>query len=318
VSTSTLPIYQPALDRGLSIIPIPPREKGTKLPDWPERAANNDSLLTGLDGWNYGVVANEKFCILDIDNVEKFYESIKVNLPLTYTVKTSRGRHLYFRHTERSRRLGNRGAGIFDFQASNKYVVGEGSTHPSGHVYACIDESPIIEIPDVLVDALGRYVVERKRERKSQGLKSGDRDEMLAYAGDIFTHEVKDGELREEMLEMLQKKNETDMEVPLSDGDLQRMVQSAFKSWEPSDAGPKVLVGAPKFDAEPEVCTGEDYVLGPAKTAKFEGWFPLGEVSLIAGSSGAGKTTWALQMLDAQSRGERSWDMRRTSCRTSS
>jgi RecA/RadA recombinase len=51
-------------------------------------------------------------------------------------------------------------------------------------------------------------------------------------------------------------------------------------------------------------CTGEDYVLGPSASAKFEGWFPLGEVSLIAGPSGAGKTTWALQMLEAQAKGE--------------
>jgi AAA domain len=58
------------------------------------------------------------------------------------------------------------------------------------------------------------------------------------------------------------------------------------------------------WDAHSYECSGEDYVLGPAKTAKFEGWFPLGEVSLIGGSSGAGKTTWALQMLDAQSKGE--------------
>jgi hypothetical protein len=57
--------------------------------------------------------------------------------------------------------LGNRGAGIFDFQANNKYVVGEGSTHPSGHVYECISALPIVEIPDRLVDALEQYVVER-------------------------------------------------------------------------------------------------------------------------------------------------------------
>jgi hypothetical protein len=58
------------------------------------------------------------------------------------------------------------------------------------------------------------------------------------------------------------------------------------------------------WNAQSNECSGEDYVLGPSKSAKFEGWFPLGEVSLIGGSSGAGKTTWALQMLEAQFRGQ--------------
>lgn len=192
VSLSTLPIYQPTLDRGLSIIPIPPREKGTKLPDWPERALNSASIMDGLPDYNYGVVANDTFCILDIDNPEAFHNELGLKLPATYTVKTSRGKHLYFRHTDKSRRLGSKSAGIFDFQADRKYVVGEGSTHPSGYVYECIDHSEIIPIPDVLVDALDRFVTERKRQRKSQDLKAGDRQDMLDYAGRIFTRKMKD------------------------------------------------------------------------------------------------------------------------------
>ena len=185
--TMTTRIFQPAIDRGLCIIPIPPREKGTRLQDWPERATNDAAIMEGLDGFNYGVVANDTFCILDIDNPEVFHGELGIKLPATYTVKTSRGLHLYFRHTEKSRKLGNKGAGIFDFQADRKYVVGEGSTHPSGFVYACIDSAPIIEIPDSLVEALDRFVVERKRQRKDQGLKAGDRSDMLEYAGRIFT-----------------------------------------------------------------------------------------------------------------------------------
>jgi hypothetical protein len=154
----TTPIFQSAIDRGLCIIPIPPREKGTRLQDWPERATNDPAIMEGLAGYNYGVAANETICILDIDDPEVFRGELGIKLPATYTVKTSRGLHLYFRHTEKSRKLGNKGAGIFDFQADRKYVVGEGSTHPSGFVYACIDSAPIIEIPDLLVEALNRFV----------------------------------------------------------------------------------------------------------------------------------------------------------------
>ncbi len=306
MSTSTPPIYQPALDRGLSIIPIPPREKGTKLPDWPERAANNDSLLTGLDGWNYGVVANEKFCILDIDNVEKFYESIKVNLPLTYTVKTSRGRHLYFRHTERSRRLGNRGAGIFDFQANNKYVVGEGSTHPSGHVYECINPLPIIEIPDALVDALDQYVSVRKERLRQAGQKCEDRQDMLNYAGAIYTTEITE----EEMLEKLIERNEEYSEEPLSMGDLKRMVDYAFKKWEHAEAGPKAVLGGQErkklvLAPSAHVSGGSfDFMLGPWDSEK-HGILGTRRLHIISGASGAGKSTLALQLLEAQAKREK-------------
>ncbi len=301
----TTPIFQSALDRGLSIHPLKQQSKEPHLPDWPNKATNNPVTISEwafrFPKANYGAVADENFCILDIDNLEAFHGELGVKLPKTYKVATSRGLHLYFRHTERSRKLGNKGAiGVFDFQADHKYVVGEGSTHPSGHVYACIDSSPIIEIPDSLTDALERFVVQRKRERAKLGLKAGDRQDMLNYAGSIYTAEISE----DEMLEKLIERNEAESEELLSVGDLQRMVQSAFKKWEHATPSPTLLVGAPKLDGPDETCTGEDYVLGPAAAAKFEGWFPLGEVSLIAGSSGAGKTTWALQMLDAQSRGE--------------
>ena len=59
-----------------------------------------------------------------------------------------------------------------------------------------------------------------------------------------------------------------------------------------------------KFDAPAEECTGFDYVTGPNPNNddddNFEGWFPLGEVSLIFGSTGSGKTTWGIQLLRSQ------------------
>ena len=100
VAVDTTPIYQAALDRGLSIIPIPTQRKGCKMPLWQELAVPDASLMAGCEGYNYGVVANDTFCILDIDNPEAFRNELGVKLPVTYTVATSRGLHLYFRHTD--------------------------------------------------------------------------------------------------------------------------------------------------------------------------------------------------------------------------
>ena len=64
----------------------------------------------------------------------------------------------------------------------------------------------------------------------------------------------------------------------------------------------KVIIG-------PELCEGFEYVVAPDPKNNddpdnFEGWFPLGEVSLVFGSSGAGKTTWSIQLLKAQEQGQ--------------
>jgi hypothetical protein len=45
-----------------------------------------------------------------------------------------------------------------------------------------------------------------------------------------------------------------------------------------------------------------DYVVAPANGQE-DGWFPLGDISLIGGASGTGKTTWIFEMLHKQKQG---------------
>jgi AAA domain len=58
-----------------------------------------------------------------------------------------------------------------------------------------------------------------------------------------------------------------------------------------------------------EHCYGDNYVVGlptdEDRADDKEGWFPLGSVSLVFGSTGAGKSTWCLQLISAQLKGER-------------
>jgi hypothetical protein len=77
------------------------------------------------------------------------------------------------------------------------------------------------------------------------------------------------------------------------------MVQSAFKSWKPAEPSPKVMVGKPEL-AAPAVDGGSfQYLLGPRSNDK-HGVFGTRRVNAIFGASAAGKTTIALQMLEAQ------------------
>lgn len=68
----------------------------------------------------------------------------------------------------------------------------------------------------------------------------------------------------------------------------------------------KVIKGEPVFSDDPEETFEEDgeteYLVNPLveenATQVHEGWFPKGEVSLIGGASGAGKTSWGMPILE--------------------
>jgi hypothetical protein len=102
----------------------------------------------------------------------------------------------------------------------------------------------------------------------------------------------------------LDKDDETHSEELLSEGDLRRMVQSAFKSWETVKPSPVVMCGAPALPPAAKVDGGSfDFMLGPWDGEK-HGIFGTRRLHIISGASGAGKSTLAIQMLEAQAKGE--------------
>lgn len=60
-----------------------------------------------------------------------------------------------------------------------------------------------------------------------------------------------------------------------------------------------------EFHSDPLPDPDGDYVVAPAE-GQDDGWFPLGDISLIGGASGTGKTTWIFEMLHKQKNG---WDV---------
>ncbi|HLX84412.1 MAG TPA: hypothetical protein VKR59_10980 [Terriglobales bacterium] len=62
----------------------------------------------------------------------------------------------------------------------------------------------------------------------------------------------------------------------------------------------KAIKAEPIFDAEDDVIEddGVDEYLVNALTKDHEGWFPKGDISLIGGSSGTGKTYWTMAVLE--------------------
>jgi len=168
------------IKRGIPCIPIPPKQKGTRLKDWPNRATTD---LDQLRAWykenpdyNIGAVATDSgVWMLDDDDglLESRYETA-TGFPFPRALlktKTHKGFHYYFPQTEKSRALGNlKKAGVFDLQQNNKYVVGPYSIHPSGDVYTVIEENDEADDTDALLDWLsgGSKILEAESSEPKQ------------------------------------------------------------------------------------------------------------------------------------------------------
>src|SRR5208337_1464331 len=171
-------LVRPATSRNIPVIPIPFMEKGPRYSNWqnvatcdPEQIAVWDEQFSG--NMNYGCVAKpEGFWFLDDDSgtLKEHYESeTGRKFPHTFTVKTRKGYHYYWKHTLLSEGwMGNRKVpDVYDAQAEDKQVVGPGSTHPSGIKYEIFDDAPIVECPDDLVNWICDLHIAYK---KSKGL----------------------------------------------------------------------------------------------------------------------------------------------------
>jgi hypothetical protein len=132
------------VSQGISVFPVHYRGKKPALPRWepykdilPTDAQLREWFPTNLR--NYGVVLGwQNLACLDFDNQEAWeaWNAYRLELdshPLdnAYMVKTSRGMHVYFILLESRDNLKLPG---IDFK-THGYVIGPGSTHPTGAVY---------------------------------------------------------------------------------------------------------------------------------------------------------------------------------------
>jgi hypothetical protein len=175
-------IALPLSGRGLPVIPLQPLTKSGMLEDQFEVATTDPEQIRkwGIEfaSANVGVVAKrDGYCILDEDYAgltERIERETGEKLPQTYTVKSAgKGlKHLYFSHTDYSRSkvadIPIKAKSLFDFQNHNRYIVGAGSKLDNGKTYEVLDRSPIVPIPNWLVDWLAANA-DISHARKSTG-----------------------------------------------------------------------------------------------------------------------------------------------------
>lgn len=99
---------------------------------------------------NYGIVS-DTLVVIDFDKPDAEFPYA---LPDTYTVRTAKGRHLYYKHLSPLATRISFVPGI-DVKASGGLVVGPGSVTIKGGTYEPANELPIVDLPADIAEAVG-------------------------------------------------------------------------------------------------------------------------------------------------------------------
>lgn len=201
-------IAMPLVNRGFRVTPVHPRTKSGVMRNWQNHQATTPDEIRKhahyYPNHNVGVVGKRgvgRHMFLDIDAegvVERIEQETGRKVPKTYTVSSRPQsapykRHFYFTQTEYSfkkfgawkakninvrdlTRLEKSRSGLqmhptlYDVKGigGGSLVVGAASVRDNGETYTCIDDSPVAEVPDWLVDWLvvdfQKYRIGRDRE----------------------------------------------------------------------------------------------------------------------------------------------------------
>jgi hypothetical protein len=137
---------------GLRVLPLYPRSKRPRIKDWPSKATNQVADVAAYwRKWpsaNIGVATGDGLIVVDLDGHEAEAFAAERGLPKTPTVKTPRGRHLYFAGDGPGSK--NQIHPRIDVQAAGVQVVAPPSIHESGKRYEWLVglEVPLAPLPE--------------------------------------------------------------------------------------------------------------------------------------------------------------------------
>lgn len=229
------------------------------------KAWNRDHLTM-----NYAV-ATAGITVLDFDSraaVMAFRR--EVDLPPTFMVKTARGFHFYYRG-ETSARIGLRPK--LDIKSGpSSYVVGPGSRHASGAIYALWEDEPMADLPRAAIKAISAGSSGAREEPSETGpIRQGSRNSRLTSLAGAFRRQ---GFEEDVILAALGAVNDGYCTPPLSQKSLDTIARSVGR-YEPADEG--------LFQSMANVTPRDVDFL----------WYPYlvrGAVNLLEGDPNVGKT----------------------------
>lgn len=178
--------FSDAAALGLRVFPGKPRGK-EPMGAWKkyQLTAPTADELTGWDASNYNVCivtgAASGIVVVDVDSPEAQQLIDSLDLPSTPTVRTARGRHLYFKAPPYPVRNSVNIQGVkLDLRGDGGYVIGPGSIHPSGVPYDWLvspDATAFAPFPERLKALIG------SQKKKRQGAATSADSEKAAPGG---------------------------------------------------------------------------------------------------------------------------------------
>jgi len=327
---------QDAVARGLAIFPCQPQDKPPLGQYAPQGYKNASRIPTiALKAWEDGIAANvgvacgeNNLTVIDVDHGFTCHEDFiawrdKNGWPPTLTVRTGRrvnevtgepeyGAQMYYSGvTSHNGVHWTDGAVSGEIKSAGGYVMGAGSFHPISHeAYEYINDIDIAPIPTENVAALvGTSKAKPKPTKgvvieKFPQIKAGDRwtelqsksgtlrnaglDEDGIFAGlrSYCVNHCEDGENYWNQNEAKYRKLAHDS-------------MTKFEATVPEDKSDKKKLSIGAFSRPAVIGTHRDYVISPPQGA-YDGWFPRGDIHVISGSSGSGKSTVMVDLLIKQ------------------
>jgi hypothetical protein len=160
-----LKVAKSYLERSFSVIPLAPRSK-TPLIKWTtfqDRLPAQEEIgfwFANKPFLNVALVTGKisNLVVLDVDSAEAEQRLQALGeLPVTPTVKTSKGRHYYFRHPGVPIKTTTSVLPDVDVRADGGYITAPPSVHPSGTIYEwthSLDDTPLADVPGWLLELL--------------------------------------------------------------------------------------------------------------------------------------------------------------------
>lgn len=159
---------------GIAVVPTYKGLRHPALTNWQEMATTDLEKIAewgnnGYRDYNCVCVAKgEGTGVLDIDDLAACKAAGMPPVPQTFTVKSPKGYHVHFLHTDASRALGNRdikvdGAKILEVKCHNTAVAAPGCVREDGKQYVIYRDLPVAPLPEEWIVWLREHSQSAKR-----------------------------------------------------------------------------------------------------------------------------------------------------------
>jgi archaellum biogenesis ATPase FlaH len=306
------------VSKGFSVIPLKPEDKRPAIESWKDYQTRK-AAKKELEEWfgngsqnNIGIVTGKisGIAVVDLDSEEAIQFAKENHFPQTPTVKTGKGRHLYYRYRDGIRNFQNRDdlPGI-DLRGDGGYVVVPPSIHPSGRKYQWVEGKGFEDIP--LADFPEWVLVGKPEHKKAlrelyKGVLEGERNNSLTrIVGSLVSDELP----FEDCLKLALAVNRFN-NPPLPEEEVERTVSSIYeRNHEKLSYCPSTYIrdntDRSDFDPYKVLKRGRDLQkLDISVSWAVESLIPCESITLISGRGGIGKTWLSIQLADAVSKGE--------------